>query len=222
MSNMDLWNKVAKPPLSALKTIKGGRLKGMTDINPQWRYEALTEHFGQCGVGWYYTITRRWIEEGDGVERCAFAEIDFYYKVGDDWSAPVPGIGGASFVTQETNKVHTSDECYKMAVTDALSVAVKMLGFGAEIYAGRYDGSKYREKPELPKEEETSAHWETLLDKNTTVEDAEAFATVNAGKLQKLPKNEYAKFKKYYKDYISDLPSKNKSTGDDAPLFQEK
>jgi uncharacterized protein YajQ (UPF0234 family) len=37
-----------------------------------------------------------------------------------------------------------------MAVTDAISVAMKMLGVAADIYAGKFDGSKYlREtKPE--------------------------------------------------------------------------
>ena len=45
MDNKEIWNKVARPPKTALKQIKGGRLSGMTDISPQWRYEVLTEQF---------------------------------------------------------------------------------------------------------------------------------------------------------------------------------
>lgn len=52
MSNLDLYEKVRQVPQEAQKTIGGGRLKGMTDINPMWRIKTLTEHFGICGVGW--------------------------------------------------------------------------------------------------------------------------------------------------------------------------
>jgi hypothetical protein len=44
-------------------------------------------------------------------------------------------------------RLHTSDEGYKMAVTDALGTALKMLGVGADVYAGRWDGSKYKDEP---------------------------------------------------------------------------
>ena len=33
-----------------------------------------------------------------------------------------------------------------MAITDALSVAMKMIGVAADIYAGRWDGSRYNEQ----------------------------------------------------------------------------
>ena len=58
------WEILARPPKSALKQIKGGRLSGMTDINPQWRYKAMTDVFGQCGNGWKYEIQRTWTEQG--------------------------------------------------------------------------------------------------------------------------------------------------------------
>lgn len=37
-------------------------------------------------------------------------------------------------------------KAYKMAVTDALSVALKALGVGADIYAGKWTVQKYREE----------------------------------------------------------------------------
>jgi hypothetical protein len=159
--NRRIWEKVYQPPVKALKKIGGGRLKGMTDINPQWRMEAATELWGPCGVGWKYDIKKLWLEPVATGEVLAFALVDVYYRDGDDWSLPVPGIGGSMMVANETKKEeqpdgsikHTprpyaSDECFKMAVTDALSVAFKALGFGADIYAGRFDGSKYLDIPE--------------------------------------------------------------------------
>jgi len=53
-------------------------------------------------------------------------------------------------VQVEGYKPHASDEAYKMAITDALSVALKALGVGSEIYRGRWDGSKYRDDTSAP------------------------------------------------------------------------
>ena len=40
--NLATWEALCRPPESALKKIGGGRLKGMTDINPQWRLQMMT------------------------------------------------------------------------------------------------------------------------------------------------------------------------------------
>ena len=148
MNNMELWGKVKAPPPSALKQIKGGRLNGMTDISPQWRYKILTEIFGVCGVGWKYTVESKWIEEGAKDERFAFVDILLYIKHNGEWSDAIPGTGGHKLVVSEKNGLHNNDEAFKMATTDALSTAMKLLGVGADIYAGKYDGSKYNYTPE--------------------------------------------------------------------------
>ena len=140
---MKIWNALRTPPDTALKEIKGGRLSGMTDIRPQWRYQAMTEQFGPCGTGWKYTIDELWNVEGPGGEVFAFARVTVYYRVDDGWSEPTPGIGGSMIVAQESAGLHSSDEGFKMAVTDSLSVAMKMIGVGADIYMGQNDGSKH-------------------------------------------------------------------------------
>lgn len=147
MDNMLIFNKCRAVPKEAQKTIKGGRLNGMTDINPMWRISVLTETFGPCGIGWKYAITRRETIPGANGEISCFVDIDLYYKLDGEWSEAVPGTGGAAYVAKEKNGLYTSDECYKMALTDALSVACKALGIGADIYwaAGR---SKYTGAPE--------------------------------------------------------------------------
>jgi len=151
MDNMEIWNKVKTPPKTALKKITGGRLAGMTDISPQWRFEVLTEIFGPVGFGWKYTIEKLWLEPGTDGQFACFALVNLYWNIvtteGSCWSDPIPGIGGNMFIAKEKNGMHTSDEAYKMAVTDAISVAAKTLGIGADVYAGRMDGSKYS-KPE--------------------------------------------------------------------------
>ena len=149
--NMTLYNAVRTPPPEALKEIKAGRLAGKRDINPMWRIKALTEQFGPCGVGWKYTIEKLWTEQGANGEIAAFALINLYHKIGEGWSEPIPGIGGNSFVAKEKSGMYTSDECYKMALTDALSVACKALGVAADVY-WQADKTKYTRDTEPHRE----------------------------------------------------------------------
>jgi hypothetical protein len=129
-------------PPEAKKAIGGGRLKGMTDINPMWRIKTLTEQFGICGIGWKYEITEKRLDKGGNDEVAAFVDINLYIKHNGEWSEAIPGTGGSSFVANESKGLFTSDECFKMALTDAISVACKALGFGADVYWDK-DRTKY-------------------------------------------------------------------------------
>ena len=151
MNNMDFYNRLRLVPNDAKKPISAGRLKGFTDINPMWRIKALTELFGPCGMGWWYEITSERLEAyGDEIK--AFVDIKLYYKWGGEVSQPVVGTGGASFVTVEKNGPYVSDECFKMALTDAISVAAKSLGVGADVYYDK-DRDKYTANTEEPASE---------------------------------------------------------------------
>lgn len=146
MDNLIFYNQARSVPEQAMKPIQAGRLKGKTDINPMWRIKKLTEMFGPCGIGWKYIIKREWTEAGANGEIAAFIDIDLYYKHDGEWSEPIPGTGGSAFVANERSGLYTSDECYKMALTDAISVACKALGAGADVY-WQADTSKYGAQP---------------------------------------------------------------------------
>ena len=134
MNNLDIYEKVRSVPQNAQKPIAAGRLKGMTDINPMWRIKILTETFGLCGIGWKTQIVRTWLDAGANDEIITNVEILLFVKVGGEWSEGIPGIGGSALVAKEKNGLYTDDECYKKAYTDAISVACKALGIGADIY----------------------------------------------------------------------------------------
>lgn len=147
--NMEVYNAFAEVPANAKKTITAGRLKGMTDINPMWRIQKLTERYGPCGIGWYYDITDKQVIEGaDGV-KCAFLDILLYVKENGEWSKGIPGTGGSTFVAKEKGGLYTNDECFKMALTDAISVSCKALGMGSNVY-----WEKGRTKYDLAKDDE--------------------------------------------------------------------
>ena len=149
MDKMEIWQSLEKTPDEAKKPIEAGRLKGFTDINPCWRMKRLTEVFGPCGIGWKYQICNSYVLPGANEEVAAFVDILLYYKKDGEWSEGVPGLGGSMFVAKESKGLHTSDECFKMALSDAIGTACKALGMSADIYFSK-DRSKYTTAQDAP------------------------------------------------------------------------
>ena len=144
MDNMTLYNAVRSVPKEAQKEFNNGKFKG-TDINPMWRIKVLTEQFGPCGLGWF--INNVTFEDkvvaGETITIC---QLDLYVKYGDEWSRPIHGVGGNRTATTRVRDgkeyKDVSDEAEKMAYTDAISVACKALGIGADVYYEK-DKTKY-------------------------------------------------------------------------------
>ena len=66
-------------------------------------------------------------------------------------------------VASESKGLYVNDECYKMALTDAISVACKGLGIGADIYWQK-DNTKYNDskKEEVAKINEMESEIDKL------------------------------------------------------------
>lgn len=150
MEKMAIYNATRNVPAEACKLFDNGSFKG-TDINPMWRIKTLTEQFGACGVGWYYEVLSERSEQyGDTV--MAIVDLNLFIKVDGEWSKPIYGTGGNCLVKATKSGIRPSDEGYKMALTDALSVACKALGIGADVYFSA-DRTKYTAAQIEPKEE---------------------------------------------------------------------
>ena len=89
----------------------------------------------------------------------AFVDINLYVKVDGEWSKPIFGTGGSKLVSIEkkysrgasepSTSLFLFDEAYKMAYTDALSVACKALGIAADVYYEK-DKTKYTADETVP------------------------------------------------------------------------
>lgn len=146
MDNLSIYEQVREVPKTAQREFDNGRFKG-TDINPMWRIKTLTEQFGPCGIGWYYEETERWTEQGTNGSVMAFMNINLYVKIEGEWSKPIMGTGGNMLIDDTRRGLRNNDEAYKMALTDAISVAAKSLGVGADIYFAK-DSTKYTQAQE--------------------------------------------------------------------------
>jgi hypothetical protein len=108
--------------------------------------QALTEQFGPAGIGWTFEITDRWTETGPHDQVGAFVNVLLFICVEGEWSRGIPGTGGSMLIAKENAGPYFSDEAYKMATTDAISVAAKALGVGSDVYMGvlSHKESKYQ------------------------------------------------------------------------------
>ena len=192
MENLEIYEKFKSVPNDAMKAFDNGKFKG-TDINTMWRIKCLTEQFGPCGFGWYFEIERTWIEETKNTgEQFAFAEIKLYIKIDGEWSKGISGTGGNKLCyLKKDGSYTTSDEAYKMAITDAFGVACRSLGIGADVYWAN-DRTKYSTAnedddgaPAEPKEPKKATPKQIeILAKNYTGDNLAKLLEING--LQKL------------------------------------
>ena len=142
--NLHIYKQVRSVPEDAQKPFESSWGKKLTEINGMWRIQKLTELFGPCGEGWFTEVTRQERVDFPNGEVCVFTDINLYLKDTKTgrWSKPIRGTGGNRLVLKNADGLFIDDEAYKKAYTDALGIACKALGFGADIYWGRND-SKY-------------------------------------------------------------------------------
>lgn len=150
MEKMELYEQSRRCPENAQRQIQAGKLKGKTDINPMWRLKKLTELFGPCGTGWKVDNTAFWTTPGAGGEVVAWCSLELRYATESGWSDPLFGIGGSMLVDTQKGNLTTNDDAYKMAYTDAISVACKSLGMAADVYWNQ-DKTKYDRQQETVK-----------------------------------------------------------------------
>lgn len=151
-NNLRYYEASRAVPEEAKRAIGAGRLKGKTDINPLWRIKKLTEMYGPCGLGWKTTDETYTTEKNEATgEVAVLCTLKLWYKENGDWAAPIFGVGGSMLIALENGYLpdgtkakvlYLNDEAYKMAHTDALSVACKQLGMGASVYWSA-DNTKY-------------------------------------------------------------------------------
>ena len=157
MNGMEVYDRLAVVPEDARKPIEFGALKGKSDINPQYRIEAMTKEFGLCGIGWKFEVLKTETFACPDGQIMVFMTIAAQVKEGDEWSAPAVGYGGDFIIKLEKGQLKPNDEAYKMAETDALGNALKYFGVAASVYRGMHDSKHGRRDEQMRNEANQSA-----------------------------------------------------------------
>ena len=189
--NLSIYERVRSVPTEAKKAIEAGRLKGKSDINPMWRIKKLTEVFGPVGFGWYTEVIKTWTEVDENSDVAVFVDINLFVKKDGEWSKPIYGNGGNKLISHERKYEngqqvyipYLDDDAYKKAYTDAISVAAKALGVGADVYfekdVTKYDTQQSADAqpvqqpaaPVLPKLTSKSATWKSAVAFTASLKD---------------------------------------------------
>ena len=203
--NLSIYERVRGVPAEAKKAIEAGRLKGKSDINPMWRIKKLTEVFGPVGFGWYTEVVKSWTEVDENSDVAVFVDINLYVQKDGQWSKPIYGNGGNKLISHERkyeNGVpvvvpYLDDDAYKKAYTDAISVAAKALGVGADVYFEK-DVTKYDVAQSQPVAAAAETHVEapkpTLSPSMKTWKQAIAFTASQKDSVENLSARLKAKY----------------------------
>lgn len=137
MTNLTLWNKVAKSDPKYLKQISFGS-RSFTAIDPQYQIRCATEQFGPVGVGWGWLNVTRVVELSNG-DSAVLADVSIWTGSKENIFGPFTGC--RKFF--DANKGRLAEDAPKMAITDGLTKALSHLGFNADVFLGEMDGNKY-------------------------------------------------------------------------------
>jgi len=165
--NMRFYVQVQDTPKEAQKSFNNGRFSG-TDVNPMWRIKMLTQMFGPEGQGWWTEDEQYTMVSCDATGEIAiFCTLKLYYRDPEtgEISKGITGVGGNKFLVAQKSGKYCNDEAYKMAYTDALSIACKGLGFSHDIYY-QADRTKYTMSSDSQPEQQPTAN----IHSNETVE----------------------------------------------------
>lgn len=127
MDKMRIYNAGRAVPDGAVKKITGGAYgkAGLSDINPQWRIEKMTEIFGPCGIGWTWAPEEIRMEDGLCLAHVAVR----FREDGGEWSEKVHGYGGTVM-----GRMNDDSDVLKSTFTDAVSNALRYIGIGADVW----------------------------------------------------------------------------------------
>jgi hypothetical protein len=142
MSNLAIWNAVERTDPKYTKSFaRGGGFRG-TAINATYLAKCATEKFGPCGLGWGVSVLDERVLDGAEGEKVHRVHVKLWYEW-DGKRGEVEHFGQTTFVGKNKHGWFTDEEAPKKSLTDAMSKALSLLGFGSDVHLGLYDDSKY-------------------------------------------------------------------------------
>lgn len=138
LETLNLWEKVCTTDPKYTKAFtRGGGFSG-TAINATYLIRKATELWGPLGGKWGYEVVESEFVPSPAGEVIHVLRIKFRHPEGSFES-----FGQTTFAGKNKNGLYTDEEAPKKSLTDAVTKALSMLGFSADIHMGMYDDHKY-------------------------------------------------------------------------------
>jgi polyhydroxyalkanoate synthesis regulator phasin len=205
-SNLAIWDDVQVTDPEYTRNFKGtGGFSG-TAINATYLIKRATEIFGPVGSGWGYEILDEDFVHGSTIyierDKKLLETKDHYiihklrlrvwFKKGEVTGEAIH-FGQTTFVGKNKYGPFTDEEAPKKSLTDALTKALSMIGFGADVHLGHYDDNKYVEglmahgKLSKQKARELYSQLSGEMRKCNSKEELEDWSSGRKGEIDTLP-----------------------------------
>lgn len=139
--NLEVWNKVRTPNTNATKKVTGAGRQAFTSIDPMYLTERATDIFGMYGLDWGLsesTFDFDTMREADLVIHTAKF---FFYRDGRRGEFPISN-SMKTYIGRDAKR-RIDEDVIKKIETNTIGKALSRLGFGADIYMGRFDDAAY-------------------------------------------------------------------------------
>lgn len=139
--NLDVWNKVRTPHTGATKKVTAAGRPAFTSIDPMYLTERATEIFGMYGIGWGLAQSTfdfdSMRDDGLVIHHATF----FFYRDGRRGEFPISNSMKTHIGRDAKRRI--DEDLIKKTETNTIGKALSRLGFGADIYMGRFDDAVY-------------------------------------------------------------------------------
>ena len=129
MDNLELWESVCKTDPNHTKKVS--QRGGFTAIDAHYQIESATKVFGPIGTGWGFT-------SGEPIFQNSVVIVPVTL-----WHSDRANTFGPIYGCAEMFGKRVDADAPKKATTDAITKALSMLGFNADVFLGKFDDNKY-------------------------------------------------------------------------------
>jgi hypothetical protein len=135
-----LWDGVCRTDPAFTKPFNRG-FRG-TATNATYLARKATEIFGPCGIGWGVKVLDERVLDGAEGDKVHRVHIELWYKWQGE-TGRVEHYGQTMLAGRYKSGPFTDEEAPKKSLTDAMTKALSLLGFAADVHLGLYDDNKY-------------------------------------------------------------------------------
>ena len=133
-----IWNLVSETDPNHTKEVN--QRGGFTAICGYYQISRATALWGPIGGKWGYHYTKQIVQ---GV---VIIDLVLYYPTGtskEDIGEIPTTAANQMFVIDRNGVPKVDEDAPKKAITDAITKALSLLGFSADVFTGMYDDNKY-------------------------------------------------------------------------------